>query len=188
MPGRSTPSQTVGPFFSIGLEPLNRANLADGSAGERVVVRGRVIDGDGHSVPDSVLEIWQADADGRYHHPEHTSTPNGATSFFGFGRIPTDAQGQFSFTTIKPGPVHDPEGKPQAPHLQISVFMRGLLRRLVTRLYFPEEPLNISDPVLRVVPESRRATLIARHAGSKETTLEWNVSLQGPNETVFFDC
>jgi len=188
MPGHSTPSQTVGPFFSIGLEPLNRANLADGRAGERVVVRGRVIDGDGQGVPDAILEIWQADADGRYHHPEHTSTSNDGTSFFGFGRIPTDAQGQFSFTTIKPGPVHDSHGKPQAPHLQISVFMRGLLRQLVTRLYFPEEPLNTSDPVLRVVPESRRDTMIARQAGSKATALEWNVSLQGPNETVFFDC
>lgn len=188
MPGHSTPSQTVGPFFSIGLNELNRPDLADGSTAERIVVRGQVIDGDGNGVPDAILEIWQADADGRYHHAEHTRTPNDATPFFGFGRIFTDAQGQFSFTTIKPGPVHDPQGKPQAPHLQISIFMRGLLRQLVTRLYFPEEPLNASDPVLRVVPESRQATLIARKAGSKEATLEWTVNLQGPNETVFFDC
>lgn len=188
MPGHSTPSQTVGPFFSIGLAPLNRANLAEGSAGERVVISGRVIDGDGQGVPDAVLEIWQADADGRYHHPEHTGASHDSAGFFGFGRIPTDAEGRFSLTTIKPGPVHDPDGKPQAPHLQISVFMRGLMRQLVTRLYFPEDPLNTSDPVLRLVPESRRETLIARQAAPEETILEWNVCLQGPDETVFFDC
>jgi protocatechuate 3,4-dioxygenase alpha subunit len=188
MPSHCTPSQTVGPFFSIGLERLNRTDLAAGIAGERVAIRGRVIDGDGRGVPDAVLEIWQADADGRYHHPEHTGAPNDATSFFGFGRTPTNEQGQFSFTTIKPGPVHGPDGNPQAPHLQISVFMRGLLKQLVTRLYFPDEPLNASDPVLQVVPESRRETLIALQAGPKENTLEWNVCLQGENETVFFDC
>jgi protocatechuate 3,4-dioxygenase alpha subunit len=188
MPGHSTPSQTVGPFFSIGLAPLNRTNLAEGSAGEHIVIRGRVIDGDGQGVPDAVLEIWQADADGRYDHPEHTDSQNNAASFFGFGRTPTDEQGQFSFTTIRPGPVRGPDGKPHAPHLQISVFMRGLLRQLVTRLYFPEESLNASDPVLRVVPESRRHTLIGCQAAADQNTLEWNVCLQGANETVFFDC
>jgi protocatechuate 3,4-dioxygenase, alpha subunit len=188
MPGHSTPSQTVGPFFSIGLERISRAALAEGSPGERIAIQGRVLDGDGQPVPDAVVEIWQADADGRYHHPEHSGARNDAASFFGFGRIPTDDHGRFSFTTIKPGPVHGPDGKPQAPHLQICVFMRGLLKQLVTRLYFPEEPLNASDVVLRVVPESRRQTLIARQAGPKENTLEWNVCLQGENETVFFDC
>jgi protocatechuate 3,4-dioxygenase alpha subunit len=188
MPGHSTPSQTVGPFFSIGLDWMNCANLAQGSAGERVAIRGQVLDGDGQPVPDAVLESWQADADGRYHHREHAGTPNEATPFVGFGRIPTDAHGQFSFTTIKPGPVYGPDGKPQAPHLQISVFMRGLLRQLVTRMYFPEEPLNVSDPVLQVVPESRRETLIARQTKPEENSLEWNVCLQGEYETVFFDC
>jgi protocatechuate 3,4-dioxygenase, alpha subunit len=188
MPGPSTPSQTIGPFFSIGLGRLNRADLAEGSAGERVAIRGRVIDGDGQAVPDAVLEIWQADADGRYHHPEHEAPRNNAKPFFGFGRIPTDEHGRFSFTTFKPGPVHSPDGKPQSPHLQISVFMRGLLKRLVTRIYFPDEPLNASDPVLQVVPESRRETLIARQSTAKKNTLDWNVCLQGENETVFFDC
>src|ERR1700722_7257850 len=188
MPGPCTPSQTVGPFFSIGLDHLNGANLAEGIAGEHVAIRGRVLDADGQPVPDAILEIWHADADGRYHHPEHDGTPNDATSFLGFGRIATDAQGHFSFTTIKPGPVPGPGGKPQAPHLQISIFMRGLLKQLVTRLYFPEEPLNASDPVLQVVPESRRETLIARQTKRDENTLEWNVFLQGEKETVFFDC
>jgi len=188
MSGPSTPSQTVGPFFSIGLDRLNRADLAKGSSGERVAIQGRVIDGDGQPVPDAVLEIWQADADGRYHHPEHEGPRHNAKSFFGFGRIPTDEHGRFSVTTIKPGPVYGPEGKPQAPHLQISVFMRGLLKQLVTRIYFPDEPLNASDPVLQVVLESRRETLIARKSAAKKNTLEWNVCLQGENETVFFDC
>jgi protocatechuate 3,4-dioxygenase alpha subunit len=187
MAGPCTPSQTVGPFFSIGLDRLNRSNLAEGSAGECVTVQGCVLDGDGHPVPDAVLEIWQADADGRYHHPESAGPQNNPT-FFGFGRISTDEQGCFSFTTIKPGPVYGPEGKPQAPHLQISVFMRGLLRQLVTRLYFPDEPLNASDPVLQVVPESRRETLLARPTKPGQNSLEWNVCLQGGNETVFFDC
>jgi len=188
MSGRSTPSQTVGPFFSIGLAPLNRANLAEGTAGEHIAIHGRVIDGDGQGVPDALLEIWQADADGRYPLPEHTPSQNNSATFFGFGRIQTDEQGHFSFITIRPGPVHGPDGKPQAPHLQISVFMRGLLRQLVTRLYFPQEPLNASDPVLQVVPESRRETLIARLPEANKNNLEWNVCLQGANETVFFDC
>jgi protocatechuate 3,4-dioxygenase alpha subunit len=188
MPAHSTPSQTVGPFFSIGFDWLNRRDVADGIPGERVTIHGRVLDGDAQPVPDAVLEIWQADADGRYHHPEHANAQNDATPFFGFGRVSTDEQGQFSFTTIKPGPVHGPDGKPQAPHLQISLFMRGLLRQLVTRIYFPDEPLNGSDLVLRTVPESRRATLIARQSTSTENALLWNVCLQGEDETVFFDC
>ena len=188
MPAHSTPSQTVGPFFSIGLDRLNRADLSQGASGERVTIQGRVLDGDGQPIPDAVLEIWQADPDGRYHHPEQAGTPKDATPFFGFGRIPTDERGQFSFSTIKPGPVHGPDGKPQAPHLQISVFMRGLLKQLVTRVYFPEEPLNDSDMVLQLVPELRRQTLIAQRTGPQATTLEWNVCLQGEHETVFFDC
>ena len=188
MPGHSTPSQTVGPFFSIGLMHLNRVDLSEGSTGERITIQGSVLDGDGQPVPDAILEIWQADAGGRYRHPEHSTTPDDAAPFFGFGRISTDDHGRFSFIIVKPGPVHAPNGKPQAPHLQVSVFMRGLLKQLVTRLYFPEEPLNASDPVLRVVPESRRETLIARQASPNQNTLEWNVCLQGGNETVFFDC
>ena len=188
MLSHTTPSQTVGPFFSIGLAHLNRADLSAGTTGERITIQGKIIDGDGQPVPDAILEIWQADASGRYHHPEHSATPSDATPFFGFGRIPTDDQGLFSFTTVKPGPVHSPDGKPQAPHLQISVFMRGLLKQLVTRLYFPEEPLNASDPVLQIVPESRRETLIARQPSQHQNTLEWIVCLQGGNETVFFDC
>jgi protocatechuate 3,4-dioxygenase alpha subunit len=188
MPGHSTPSQTVGPFFSIGLKHLNRADLSEGITVEQITIQGSVLDGDGQPVPDAILEIWQADPDGRYRHTEHPAAPIDATPFLGFGRIPTDEQGRFSFTTVKPGPVHAPDGKPQAPHLQISVFMRGLLKQLVTRLYFPDEPLNGADPVLQLVPESRRETLIARQSSQNQNTFEWNVCLQGGNETVFFDC
>ena len=188
MPAHSTPSQTVGPFFSIGFDWMNRREVAEGSAGEPVTIHGRVLDGDGQPVPDALMEIWQADAEGRYHHPEHANAQNDATPFFGFTRVPTDEHGQFSFTTIKPGPVHGPDGKPQAPHLQISIFMRGLLRQLVTRIYFPDDPLNDVDPVLRAVPESRRATLIAHRSAPTENALAWNVCLQGADETVFFDC
>jgi protocatechuate 3,4-dioxygenase alpha subunit len=188
MPAHSTPSQTVGPFFSIGFDWMIRQDVAQGNPGEHVTIHGRVLDGNGQPIPDAVLEIWQADADGRYHHPEQAGTSNDSTPFFGFGRVPTDEHGQFSFTTIKPGPVPGPDGKPQAPHLQICVFMRGLLRQLVTRIYFPEDPLNDSDTVLRLVPESRRATLVAHQSAPAENTLEWNVCLQGGNETVFFDC
>lgn len=184
----ATPSQTVGPFFSIGLKHMNRSSLCEGTAGEPLTIQGTVLDGDGQPVPDAILEIWQTDPDGRYHHPEHSPAPEDATTVFGFGRVATDEQGRFSFTTVKPGPAHGPDGTPQAPHLQICIFMRGLLRQLVTRLYFPEEPLNASDPVLQLVPESRRETLVAHRANPNQNTLEWNVCLQGRDETVFFDC
>jgi len=189
MSGPSTPSQTVGPFYSIGFAWLERVDLAEGaSADTRVTVRGRVIDGDGKPVPDAVLEIWQADAQGRYAHPEGSADVAGSGKFFGFGRVPVNEQGEFCFTTIKPGPVIAPDGAKHAPHLAISIFMRGLLRRLVTRIYFPDESLNQNDPVLAVVSLERRATLIARAPEADKHSLIWDVHLQGENETVFFDC
>lgn len=202
MSGRTTPSQTVGPFFSIGFAWLERTDLNGPSdEGSRVKIRGQVIDGAGEPVPDALLEIWQADAEGRYAHPEDAADRMTANHFFGFGRVPVNQNGEFQFTTIKPGCVPAASGKPQAPHLVVSVFMRGLLRRLVTRVYFPGEPANESDPVLASVPASRRHTLIAlvdnscgcaehrcdqMNAANTETLL-WDVHLQGDNETVFFD-
>ncbi len=106
--------------------------------------------------------------------------------FRGFGRVPTTAAGCYQFFTIKPGAVEDPSGALQAPHLLVSLFMRGLLKRLVTRIYFPDEPRNADDRVLRLVADERRGTLIARQVSPGK--LEWNVVLQGENETVFFDC
>ncbi len=185
---RATSSQTVGPFFSIGVTRLNQNELATpGVAGERITIQGRVLDGDGNPVPDSLLEIWQANSQGKYAHPEDTQQKPLEPAFKGFGRIPTDENGIFRFTTIRPGQVSGPGEKPQAPHLLLSVFARGLLRRLVTRIYFPDDPANSADFALNLVEPARRATLIARKT-SQPGVLEWNVILQGPEETVFFDC
>lgn len=183
MSGRSTPSQTVGPFFSIGFAWLDRTDLTSGTdAGTPLTIRGRVIDGAEQPVPDAVLEIWQADSNGQYSEPER------ANQFFGFGRVPVDSEGRFRFTACKPGSSCGPHNALQAPHLVLSLFMRGLLKRLITRIYFPEDPANESDPVLLLVPAHRRHTLIARWESAKSGTLVWDVHLQGDKETVFFDC
>jgi protocatechuate 3,4-dioxygenase alpha subunit len=184
----ATPSQTVGPFFMIGCERLRTSELAGpGVSGERIEIRGRVIDGEGVGVPDAMLEVWQASSAGKYAHPEDTQDKATETGFQGFGRIPTDANGEFRFTTIKPGTVPAPDRRQQAPHIVVSVFMRGLLRRLVTRIYFPDRAANEQDFVLNYVESSRRETLIARQVAGEPEKLEWNVVLQGEHETVFFD-
>jgi protocatechuate 3,4-dioxygenase alpha subunit len=181
----ATASQTVGPFFRIGLEHLYIADLAPAAAaGDKVAIHGRVVDGDGKPVNDAIIEIWQADARGRYAHPDDTQDKPATPDFKGFGRVPTDEHGAFRFTTVKPGSVPGPRGMPQAPHLLVAVFMRGLLKHLLTRVYFPDDPDNAADPVLKLVPAERCATLIAMKANDG---LEWNVILQGENETVFFD-
>jgi protocatechuate 3,4-dioxygenase alpha subunit len=179
-------SQTVGPYLHIGLDWLNTARIAGpGAKGERVTVQGRLVDGDGVGVSDGLIEVWQANAEGRYAHPEDRQKKALERGFRGFGRIPTDAKGNFRFTTIKPGRVPGRGGKRQAPHLSVTVFMRGLLKQLSTRIYFPGEPANAQDPVLMLVPVARRATLVARHMS--KGALEWNIVLQGKDETVFFD-
>jgi len=184
---QGTSSQTVGPFFIIGCAWLDRAEIAGpGISGERVSIEGRVLDGDGKPVPDALIEIWQANSHGKYAHPDDAQDKPVDTGFQGFGRIPTDDNGKFRFTTVKPGSVPGPDGKAQAPHLAVSVFARGLLRRLVTRIYFPDEGANAADFVLNLVPPDRRESLIAKKTGTAGT-LEWNVILQGPGETVFFD-
>jgi protocatechuate 3,4-dioxygenase alpha subunit len=175
---QATTSQTVGPYLHIGLTWLIIENLAPaGVSGERVSIEGRVFDGDGKPVNDALVEIWQAGADGKY----------GQKGFRGFGRSATDDQGAFRFQTIKPGRVSGPGGKLQAPHIAVNVFMRGQLKQLVTRIYFPDDPANSEDTVLALVPADRRSTLVARKGG-KPGALEWNVVLQGKDETVFFDC
>ena len=185
---QATTSQTVGPYFSIGLTRLKKDNLAGpGVSGERVTISGRVLDGDGEPVPDAMLELWQANAHGRYAHPEDKQDRPVDPGFHGFGRLPTDSHGAFRFTTIKPGSVPGPDGKPQAPHIVVSVFSRGLLRRLVTRVYFPDESANNDDFVLHLVEPARRETLLAKRVAGQVGNLEWNVLLQGPDETVFFD-
>lgn len=184
-----TGSQTVGPFFRIGLEPLFLPVVAGSEVrGEHVTVRGRVLDGDGQPVPDAVIETWQADADGHYADPASAPTPGAGTGFTGFGRAPTDEEGRFSLATILPGRVAGPDGALQAPHLVALVFMRGLLRHLVTRVYFPNGQGLADDPVLALVPAERRATLIARPVAGEPGVFEWDIHLQGTDETVFFDA
>jgi protocatechuate 3,4-dioxygenase alpha subunit len=182
-----TASQTVGPFLHIGLDWLKRDELAaPGTPGVRVTIEGRVLDGDGSPVSDALIEIWQANAHGRYAHPLDREGEPLEPGFSGFGRVPTNDAGIFRFTTIKPGSVPGPDGQMQAPHLAITVFMRGLLKHLVTRLYFPDEPSNRDDPILNLVPGNRQPTLIASATGPR--VLQWNIHLQGEHETVFFDC
>jgi protocatechuate 3,4-dioxygenase alpha subunit len=182
-----TASQTVGPYLHIGLVWLTIDHLAaPDCAGQHLKIEGHVVDGDGRPVPDALVEIWQANAHGKYAHPEDAGKAPPTPGFRGFGRVPTDADGRYRFFTVKPGPVADPQGGLQAPHLLVSVFMRGLLKRLVTRMYFPDEPANGNDRVLRIVPAERRGTLVAHAITSEE--LKWNIVLQGNDETVFFDC
>ena len=189
-----TPSQTVGPFFKYGLTPtgeyawndaFTNSTLTPDVTGNRVRIEGRVFDGDGVVVPDVMLEIWQADAQGRFADlQDKRALPN--ASFRGFARCGTDKDGNYSFDTIKPGALPDPDGKPQAPHIVLAVFGRGMLRHLYTRIYFSDEAGNAADPVLALVPPERRATLTAvREAGKPVYRLD--LRLQGGDETVFFD-
>jgi protocatechuate 3,4-dioxygenase alpha subunit len=185
---QATTSQTVGPFFKIGFQWLYRDNLVgEDVSGERVTVQGRVFDGDGVPVPDAIVEIWQANAHGKYAHPEDKQDKPLEPGFRGYGRVPVSSEGLFRFATIKPGPVPGPDGNDQAPHLAVSLFMRGVLRRLVTRIYFPDEPRNATDFILNLVEPARRPTLIAKKTAGAPGMLEWNIVLQGLDETVFFD-
>jgi protocatechuate 3,4-dioxygenase alpha subunit len=185
---RPTAWQTVGPFFNIGMKSRYAADLTNANTvGERVTISGRIFDGDDAPIPDAVMEIWQANAYGKYAHPEDTQEKPVDPAFSGYGRIPTGDQGQFAFTTIKPGSVSLPAATPQAPHLSISLMMRGLLRRLTTRIYFPNEPLNDRDQILQLVELERRKTLILIPDPNRAGHFHWDVHMQGDAETVFFD-
>ncbi|MGA8037442.1 MAG: protocatechuate 3,4-dioxygenase subunit alpha [Candidatus Acidiferrales bacterium] len=184
-----TPSQTVGPFFHLGLRRFDGSSLApEGTPSNQIIsIHGRVFDADLNPVPDAMLEVWQSNANGEYY-DRSLAAHASAKQFTGFGRIPTDDNGAFQFTTIKPGAVRGCDGGAiQSPHIVVTIFMRGLLRHLSTRIYFPHEALNASDPVLRLIPEDRRSTLIAQSSATEPAKFDWNVVLQGENETVFFD-
>jgi protocatechuate 3,4-dioxygenase, alpha subunit len=168
-----TPSQTVGPFFAIGLPWSAGPDVVPEGTPGAVWLRGRVTDGAGDAVPDALIETWQADPAGRY----------GEAGFRGFARVGTDGDGRYAIRTVKPGPVPGPDGSTLAPHMAMSVFARGLLNRVVTRVYFAdEEAANAADPVLGLVPAAARATLVAR-AGADG--YEFDIRLQGDDETVF---
>jgi protocatechuate 3,4-dioxygenase alpha subunit len=187
-----TPYQTVGPFFHYGLmRPGQDVVAPDGVPGRRIQVGGRVLDGEGEPMIDAMVEIWQADAEGRYAHPldprAPAPRPGANLAFTGFGRIATDETGTWRATTIMPGPVPHPGGGMQAPHLNLGVFARGVLTRLHTRLYFEGEPANAADPVLALVDPDRRDTLVARRVerdGAVAYVLD--IRVQGEGETVFF--
>jgi len=187
MRARQTPSQTVGPFFKPSLIHAGVENLVRSETrGDRITIEGRVIDGDGAPVTDAMIEIWQANADGRYDHPADDQEKLLDSNFLGWGRVATDADGGFKFHTIKPGAVPGQNGALQAPHINLSIFARGLLKRLVTRIYFSNEPLNTTDAVLNAVPRERRETLIAK-AQPDRSSLRFDIILQGAGETVFLD-
>jgi protocatechuate 3,4-dioxygenase alpha subunit len=179
-----TPSQTVGPFLSIGLTwSGGHLVVPEGSPGA-IRISGIVRDGAGAPVPDGVIETWQADADGRFDHPDDPRGPvkvsPAGSGFAGFGRCPTDGEGRYEIVTVKPGAL----GDGQAPHIDVTVLARGLLDRLVTRIYFPDETeANAADPLLSSLPPERAATLVAEHAGEGE--LRFDIRLQGEGETVF---
>ena len=206
-----TPSQTVGPFFHYALPWKGGADLVGQSdlgartdlfppehdllnasspngtvKGDRIEIRGTILDGAGHPVPDAMLEIWQANAAGRYRSADddrdHLPLDEG---FVGFGRSSTGEQGDYRFRTVLPGRVPGPGNSLQAPHIAVSVMGRGLLKRLVTRIYFENSEGLDDDPILNLVPVERRATLIATLENPQ--TYRFDIRLQGAAETVFFD-
>lgn len=179
-----TPSQTIGPFLHIALPWTDGPEVVARGTPGAIVLTGRVFDGEGALVTDALVETWQADPDGRFAHPDD---PRGAVpGFRGFGRCPTDHTGTYRVVTLRPGPLPTPDGRTEAPHLDVSVFARGLLDRVVTRVYFPGDPANDTDPVLAHLPDpGRRHTLVATAAPDHHYLFD--IHLQGPDETVFFD-
>ncbi|MDP9796693.1 protocatechuate 3,4-dioxygenase alpha subunit [Catenuloplanes nepalensis] len=178
-----TPSQTVGPYLSIGLPWPDGHEVVEAGAPGAIKIFGKVYDGTGAEVPDALIETWQADPAGGFAHPDDPRGPSDS-GFRGFGRCPTDDTGDWAILTLKPGIVPDRDGRPQAPHIDVSVLARGLLHRVVTRIYFADEATaNASDPVLATVPEARRSTLIAT---PDRDGYRFDIRLQGDDETVFF--
>jgi len=181
-----TPSQTIGPFLHIEVPYEGEERLVEPNHPGAVRILGTVTDGEGDAVDDGLVEIWQANAAGRYAHPEDARDDIPIEDgFTGFGRCATDSEGRFEFLTVKPGAVPGPDGRPQAPHIDVSVFARGLLNRLVTRIYFPDEAeANATDPILSLIEDdARRETLIARQ---DDGALRFDIHLQGDGETTFF--
>ena len=185
-----TPSQTLGPYFSMRLGEEGENVLPVPEGAERIVITGRVIDGDGSHVEDALLETWQADPQGNYRHPDDRRDRAPDPRFTGFGRVKSDFEtGEYRLETFMPGAVPDPEGEPQAPHIAVIIQARGMLNPLFTRIYFSDQPeANDHDLVLRMVPGERRHTLVARLAGgSTPKEYRHDIRLQGDDETVFFD-
>ncbi|HBW19556.1 MAG TPA: protocatechuate 3,4-dioxygenase subunit alpha [Actinobacteria bacterium] len=186
--GQLTPSQTVGPFLAIGLPWPDGPQVAGPDAEGAITISGRVLDGTGEPVPDALVETWQAAPDGSFAHPDDPRG-GGDPAFRGFGRCPTDAGGRYQISTVRPGALPGPDGRMAAPHIDVSVFARGLLDRVVTRIYFGDEAeANAADPVLSSISdEGRRRTLVATAEGDRPGRFRFDIRLQGSGETVFFD-
>jgi protocatechuate 3,4-dioxygenase alpha subunit len=172
-----TASQTVGPYFGMALPWPDGPHVVGADHKGAVWIRGVVTDGNGDPIPDAMVETWQADADGTF--PDDPEA-----GFRGFGRCPTDDGGAYGIRTIKPAAVAGPNGSPGAPYILVAVFMRGLLRPVITRLYFPDEPANDHDLVLAAIPEPARSTMVASQSSDG---YRFDVRLQGEGQTAFFD-
>jgi protocatechuate 3,4-dioxygenase alpha subunit len=190
-PSVITPFQTVGPFFSFCLAPRDRRGIGSArlitpeAVGASITIEGRVIDGNLAPVPDALIEIWQADGEGRYAGFHRALA---GSSFTGFGRATCDDEGRFTIETIKPGRVLDLDGRVHAPHIAIGIFGKGINRRLYTRIYFPDERANDTDPVLSRVAGERRASMMADKIGATGRQFAFTIRLQGADETVFLDA
>jgi protocatechuate 3,4-dioxygenase, alpha subunit len=184
-----TASQTAGPFLHLGLTDKGSVGgmVGQTAIGELVRIRIYILDGDGAPVSDAVVEVWQADAQGRYRHPDDLRPTDCDPTWRGFSRLAVDRQGCCAFESVKPGRVPGRGNTVQAPHLNISIFARGLLKQLVTRMYFAGDKSNLADPVLALVPEGRRETLMAQPDNSHPGSWCFEIRLCGENETVFFD-
>lgn len=192
----ATPSQTVGPFFHFGLTTTAARGRMAGpdTPGQHIRLRVRVIDGAGEPVPDAIVELWQADADGRYPPPAETAPGAPAGTWPAWGRLPTGDDGWCEFATVRPGAAAAPDGRPQAAHINVCLFMRGLLRHVYTRLYFAGDPHLEIDPALQAVPADRRSTLLARPVsaaaegeGGAMQTWHFEIRMQGEHETAFLN-
>jgi protocatechuate 3,4-dioxygenase, alpha subunit len=185
-----TPSQTAGPYLGIGLPwPDGPFVVPQGTAGA-IAISGHVIDGTGEAQPDVLVETWQADPDSGFDHPDDPrgGAPPRVATFRGFGRSMTDDEGRYRIVTLRPGPLPCPGGATEAPHIDVSVFARGLLDRLVTRIYFADEAAsNSADPVLASIDPKRRSTLIATSEPGNRSEFRFDIRLRGKRETVFFD-
>jgi protocatechuate 3,4-dioxygenase alpha subunit len=180
-----TPSQTVGPYLALVLPWTDGCDVVDPGTTGTVTIVGRMFDGAGDPIPDGLVETWQADPDGRFNHPDDPRGSQRYAGFRGFGRCPTDKEGNFTIRTVKPGALPAGGGATEAPHLDVSVFARGLLNRVVTRLYFPDEAdANALDPVLRELPADVARALVA--VPEADGSLRFDIHLQGPLETPFF--
>lgn len=186
----ATGSQTVGPFFHLGLvygdDPGRLAGTE--TQGERIRLSIRILDAEGAAVPDAMVELWHADANGKYNHPDDPQDKTPDPAFRGFGRLPSDKDGRLIFDTVRPGRVPGIDGTLQAPHINVHIFSRGVLRHVSTRIYFASDPANAGDAILRLVPAERRDTLLARRDEKQPNTWTIDFYLCGERETVFFDA